>query len=156
MIDLAEWISHGPWLVSSDRGGARDQPVRAFAVAALDRLDRKVRKGGRDLAGVGNEARHAVRKHAKSLRYAAEFFTSLFDRKHQRRRHAQFLAALGALQDRLGALNDRATGPDILAKLVVGDARQAMKLLFPEPERALLAAAGHAHDKLVEARRFWR
>ena len=48
------------------------------------------------------EERHAVRIAAKKLRYAAEFFASLFPRKRSR----TYLKTLAGLQDVLGQFND--------------------------------------------------
>jgi inorganic triphosphatase YgiF len=78
---LSEWLALGEWLTDPSSADVREQPVRDFAVSALDRLYRKVRKGGRDLTGKSDAARHEVRKDAKKLRYAAEFFASLFENK---------------------------------------------------------------------------
>src|SRR3546814_19010693 len=96
---------------------APDQPARDFAISALDRFRRKVKRDGRDLAHIEDEARHEVRKDATKLRYASEFFTSLFDRKRARRRHKKFVAALTGVQDKLGARNALATAPQTFAQL---------------------------------------
>src|SRR3546814_13355088 len=90
MLDLAEWAASGDWQGAPDTMTAPDQPARDFAISALDRFRRKVKRDGRDLAHIEEEARHEVRKDAKKLRYASEFFTSLFDRKRARRRHKKF------------------------------------------------------------------
>lgn len=83
MLDLAQWTASGAWLAASENREVREQPARDFAGEALDRFRRKVKKGGRDLAAE-DEARHEVRKDAKKLRYAAEFFTALFDSASRR------------------------------------------------------------------------
>ncbi|TCL63259.1 CHAD domain-containing protein [Rhizobium sp. BK251] len=49
--------------------------------------------------------------HAKKLRCAAEFFDSLFGDKRGTGRYDKFIAAMEEMQDRLGVLNDLATGP---------------------------------------------
>jgi CHAD domain-containing protein len=127
-----------------------------FAGAALDRLRRKVKKHGRNLAEADDPARHEVRKDAKQLHYAAEFFAALFDRKQERRRYRHFIAALEGLQDELGNLNDLVTAPAILTGLGIGDPPGAMALLFPGNKTKLLDAAGDAHAMLIDAARFWR
>lgn len=157
MLDLAEWLACGEWRSLPGTRGVREQPLPDFAAGVLDRLCRKVRKGGRGLAGLDDEARHAVRKDAKKLRYAAEFFASLFDRKRQKRRHGAFLAALEVLQDQLGVLNDAAAMPLMLAQL--GLAEDMAAQFSPDTARKRrrgLEAAVDAYETLVDAKRFWR
>lgn len=157
MLDFADWLACGAWhgLVSTRE--IREQPVSDFAAGALDRLRRKVKKGGRDLVDLDAAARHEVRKDAKKLRYTAEFFGSLFDRKRQKRRHGRFLAALEPLQDELGALNDAAAMPELLARLGLDDdARKAFPSHAIDSRRDVIKAAADAHDALVDTKRFWR
>ena len=156
MLNLAQWSASGTWLAESSNRDIRDQPSRAFASAALDRFRHKVKKHGRDLAAADDEARHKVRREAKKLRYAAEFFTALFDRKRERRQYKHFVGVMEALQEQLGALNDMAAASDVLTALGIGDEPSAVALLFPGDKRKLLDTAETAHDALVDAKRFWR
>lgn len=157
MLDLAEWLVCGPWQTERRTREIRKQALADFAAGALDRLRRKVKKGGRDLVDVDDEGRHTVRKDAKKLRYAAGFFASLFDRKRQKRRYGRFLDALEALQDRLGVLNDTADMPEVLARLGLGEETLAAFLSTDRQSiDQLLAAAAEAHDALVDTKRFWR
>ena len=50
--------------------------------------------------------RHKVRIKAKKLRYAIDFFESLFSRKGERRQLARLSRHLKRVQDALGSLND--------------------------------------------------
>ncbi len=156
MLDIAEWIALGDWLEAPENREARDRPAREFAAQALDRFRRKVKKGGHDLEDLDDEARHEVRKAAKKLRYAAEFFTTLYERKREQRRHKRFVSALEVLQDQLGALNDLATAPAVLDGLGLADDPDAVALLGADRKADLLEAAAEAHDALVDAKRFWR
>lgn len=156
MIDLAEWTAIGAWRARPEGEDLRALPAREFAGHALDRFRRKVKKGGRDLEDLDDDARHEVRKAAKKLRYAAGFFAALYERKRERRRHKRFVAALEALQDGLGALNDLATAPEVLRRLGLADDPHAASLLGAGDKAGLLEAAAEAHDALVDARRFWR
>jgi CHAD domain-containing protein len=156
MLDLAEWMVMGDWLRASDTEEARQQPAREFAARALDRFYRKVKKDGRDIVQTDDEARHRVRKDAKKLRYAAEFFTSLFADKREKRRLKKFIAALEELQDKLGELNDLATAPQVLARLGIIDDPGASALLGKAKKKVLLVAAADAHDELMDANQFWR
>lgn len=157
MLDLSEWLALGEWQTLPSGAEMRETPARDFAASALDRFRRKVKKGGRDLADLDDAARHEVRKDAKKLRYAAEFFAPLFQHKRQKRRATRFLAALEALQDRLGALNDLATAPSLIARAGLGDDLAAAVLPGAENDKqALIETAAEAHDALADAKRFWR
>lgn len=156
MLDLVEWLLAGEWTRNGKTRKLREGPARDFAVTSLNRIRRKVKKGGRKLATTHDEARHTVRKDAKKLRYASEFFASLFDAKRQRKRHERFLSALEILQDELGALNDLATAPEELRKLGLDDDDEALTLLGTGRKKTLVAAAADAHDDLCDAKRFWR
>lgn len=156
MIDTAEWIGIGTWLSSTDGRDLRELPAREFSVKALDRFRRKVKKGGRDLEELDDEARHEVRKAAKKLRYATEFFAALYERKRERRRYKKFVSALETLQDQLGALNDLATAPEVLHGLGLADNPDARALPGADRKADLLQEAAEAHADLVDAKRFWR
>lgn len=156
LLDLAEWLARGHW--SLDAGGEADgaQLGRAFAAAALGRFRRRIKRRGKGLPNLDDMARHEVRKDAKKLRYASEFFASLFERKRERRRQKRFTAALETLQDRLGALNDLATAPEVLGRLgLSGDADAAALLAGGTGKRKMLELAGDAFDEFVDARKFW-
>ena len=155
MLDLAQWTARGAWLAASSTSDIRNQPSREFARAALDRFRHKVKKHGRDLAAAEDEARHKVRREAKKLRYAAEFFSALFDRKRERRQYKHFIGVMDSLQEQLGALNDMAMAGDVLTTLGMGDESSAVALLFPDDKGKLLDTAQSAHDALVDAKRFW-
>lgn len=154
MLDLAEWVGGGDWLSDPDTRAMRDSDAQDFAAAALSRFRRKVKKGGRDLAHLEDEARHELRKDAKKLRYAADFFAPLFagDRRKGRRR---FGAALADFQDHLGALNDLAAAPLVLGRLGLADMPGAADLADAVDRAPLLAAAENAHRALVRAERYW-
>lgn len=156
VLDLTEWTASGDWLEAP--GGTHDphQSARDFAVTALDRYRRKVKRDGRELAHANDASRHEVRKDAKKLRYASEFFASLFDNKRQRRRHKKFAAALEVLQDQLGVLNDLATASEVLDKLGLADDPGASRLLTGSKRKLLLKAAAEAHEDWIDMKRFWR
>ena len=156
MLDIMEWLVDGPWLSDAKIEGQRSEPIEPFAQHALDRYRRKVKKGGRRLAKADDKTRHDLRKNAKKLRYASEFFVALFDDKKGRRRYKRFIAALEDLQDRLGLLNDLATAPDELQKLGVSDDPEAQALLGSEAKKPLISAAADAHEELADTKRFWR
>ncbi|AJA09049.1 ceramide glucosyltransferase [Sphingopyxis fribergensis] len=154
-FDVTEWAATADW--SGKAGGSHDgnAPARDFATKALDRFRRKVKREGRYLADIDDEARHEARKSAKKMRYATEFFQGLFEHKTEKRRHKRFVKALEALQDQLGALNDLATAPDVLKRLGVAEAPGAANLLAHGKKGKLLDAAVDAHEDFIDTKRFW-
>ncbi len=84
-----------------------------FATRTLTRQHKHVRRKGQRHAALNTGKRHALRIAAKKLRYAAEFFAGIYPHKRAR----LYLAALAALQDVLGALNDAAVTQRLLTEL---------------------------------------
>lgn len=156
MLDLAEWTATGGWLRAPDTQKLRDGSAHEFACAALGKQRRRIKKDGKDLAHSDDETRHELRKDAKKLRYAAEFFGSLFDRKRQKKRYKKFVDALEELQDQLGLLNDLATAPDVFRALGLADDPEAAALMAKGNKSKLIARAAEAHDTLVDTKPFWR
>lgn len=156
MLNVAHWLEQSRWTDSDGREADGSDPARAFAVSALARLRRRIKRRGKELAAIDDETRHEVRKDAKKLRYASEFFASLFDRKREQRRHRRFVSALEELQDRLGALNDLATAPELLIKLGLADQEGATALRAHDAgKNKMLDRAEDAHDELFDTKRFW-
>ncbi|AYG70249.1 CHAD domain-containing protein (plasmid) [Rhizobium sp. CCGE531] len=152
LLDFHEWLHTGTYL----DGPAKDKTIAEQAVEALDKMRKKLKKHGRDLARVDDERRHEARKDAKKLRYAAEFFKSLFAGHKKARRHKRFIKTMGELQDRLGALNDLATGPSVLDKHGLRDHAEAASVILHADKGSLIAAAQAALDDVLDAKRFWR
>ncbi len=85
----------------------------AFAADVLTRRMKHVRQAGRKIESLSIPALHELRKDCKRLRYAAEFFASLFPARRTRR----FLTKLSELQEELGLLNDSAAVSGLMAQL---------------------------------------
>jgi triphosphatase len=98
---------------ATKQAALRATPVAAFAARALARRLERVRDPGEDFSALPIAALHAIRIQCKRLRYAAEFFAPLFPRKETRR----FIRRVGALQERLGHLNDSAAAEGLMAQL---------------------------------------
>jgi CHAD domain-containing protein len=62
-------------------GGEAHDRARKFAARIIDKRARRLAKAGAHLAHASVEARHATRIAAKKLRYATEFFATLFPRR---------------------------------------------------------------------------
>lgn len=117
LMELARFVETHGWLASQEVGQPERLavPVIALAGKALRKRWKKVIKHARGLEALTVDERHDLRKDLKKLRYAVEFFSSLFPEKHV----GPFLKRLKKLQTLFGDLNDAAmartlfTGPDI-------------------------------------------
>jgi inorganic triphosphatase YgiF len=124
MLELGYWIARAAWREQalSQDSALLFQRADLFADGVLARLQRKAEKLGRATVAGPPAARHELRIALKKLRYASEFFRSLYGKKDVRR----YLKRLSRLQDLLGALNDVATASrvlqDLLARVEPGDA----------------------------------
>ena len=86
----------------------------AFAARVLNRRLKRLVQADDDITELEPAALHAIRLHAKRLRYAAEIFAPLYSGKVTDR----FIRRLMRLQDRLGAVNDAAVAATLLKDLV--------------------------------------
>jgi inorganic triphosphatase YgiF len=107
LLGLNALFLRQPWLALDDEAAAalRALPLREYVAGVLSRRQRKVMKLGRHHAQLDAAGLHGLRIEIKKLRYAAEFFATLFERKPVR----AHTAALADLQELLGTLNDAAT-----------------------------------------------
>jgi inorganic triphosphatase YgiF len=156
MLDFNEWLPCGDYLTNAATSDLRERPAISFAGEALEKARKKLKKHGQDLSGVDDEHRHEARKDAKKLRYAAEFFRSLFPEKRGVRRYKRFIGAMETLQDELGALNDLATGPEVLEGQGLRGLAGADELIVHADKAKLIRSAQEALDDVIDAKRFWR
>ena len=84
-----------------------------FASRALARRLHRLASAGKAIEHLDPEALHAIRLHAKRMRYVAEVFAPLYPGKPTRR----FMRRLATLQDRLGRLNDGSVANGLLGEL---------------------------------------
>jgi triphosphatase len=150
-IDLVEWLTLGAGQAGDDR---RLLPAGDFAARRLQRLHERIAKRGAHFAKLTDGARHEVRKDAKKLRYASEFFAGLFAHGKGRRRQAKFIAALEEVQTALGELNDLVAVPGLLAEYGLSAEKDVR--IGPKHKRKLIIAAAEAYEALVDVKRFWR
>ncbi|HTP98806.1 MAG TPA: CYTH and CHAD domain-containing protein [Casimicrobiaceae bacterium] len=138
---------------SRTHDGTLAQPARDVARPLLKRRHQALVALSADLANAAPEARHAARLAAKKLRYAAEFFASLYSRKKTR----AYRKALAALQEELGAWNDAAVAARIAAELT--DASSPAAAAFSGWAMAQGAARAEAlaaaWERFTKARPFW-
>jgi CHAD domain-containing protein len=88
-------------------------PAVDVAHDLLEQHYRAVVGAGTDFDALNDEQRHQLRIEIKKMRYATEFFRSLYPK----RQSATFVDALKTLQDDLGANNDLAVARELLAGL---------------------------------------
>ncbi len=107
-LRAALWLADGPWLRREDARAAalRARPVAAFAAEALAKRSRNIARRARRIEQLDARARHELRIAVKKLRYATEFFASLFTGGKREARLKRFSKTLRALQSVLGTLHD--------------------------------------------------
>ena len=111
LLRVEAWWESGAW--QEALGEQRDEDAADFARRALKKLHRRLCKLGDRLDSLKEAELHQLRIRAKKLRYAAEFFRSLYPSKTVK----AYLGALEGIQDRLGSLNDGATVRELLAEM---------------------------------------
>jgi len=136
-LNLAAWLDVGGWREPrSELSRQRcEQPIETLARAQLTRRWKKIRKRGRMLAKLDAPARHKLRIQTKKLRYAAEFYKTVFPGKKKDKRRKTFLSALKNMQDCFGDLND----VTVHEKLTTGIAKASIEQ-SAKPSRRVFAA----------------
>ena len=100
-------------------------PVASLAAGVLAQRAKRVRRAGQHFGSLTAEELHQLRIHVKKLRYASEFFRSLWPKARAKR----YIATLEDLQDTLGRLNDLSVAQDLISRLVHGvDTEQGARL----------------------------
>ena len=151
LLRLNGMFLSAPWAALADEAAAalRAEPLAQFAAEVLTRRHRKVVKRGRKHARLDPPGLHRLRIEIKKLRYAAEFFSSLYERKAVR----SYTGALAALQELLGTLNDAATVERLCEALREGHDEAADR----EAVGAVRGwAAATAHDRLEQLPQAWK
>lgn len=162
-------LETGAWMA---RRGWREQPVSETSVFLFrpitDLADRliakrfkKVRKEGKRFKEMTIEEKHQLRIDVKRLRYAVDFFSSLYGGKPVK----AFITHLQKLQDGLGYMNDVAVAQTLIDGLVetasedtVGDVRFAGALVLGwHSHAAVEATRSLAKDvaDLISCKPFW-
>jgi inorganic triphosphatase YgiF len=169
VLDTALWATGGGWIRSGKPAIADERDCRAsdFAAVELARRERKIEKKLKRLAKLDPRHRHKLRIAAKKLRYADEFFASLYDRRRERVRLKRHRKALKALQSSLGKLNDMRAHA-----AMAGDFLRPQRRTTKKPQKAfafgfisgddhahlaaLMDAATKAGRHLAAVRPFWK
>jgi len=118
VLQFGYWLAREAWREQpvSEASAQLFAPARDFAALALERRHRKVVRAARRLGESSAGQRHRLRIRAKKLRYASEFFRSLYPS----RRTSRYVRRVERLQDLLGAMNDTANAVRLLPELLAG------------------------------------
>jgi len=160
LLTFGSWLSTNAWRAQSDviLSSVSESSVIDFAAQVLQKRHKQLKKRGERFATQTPDERHAVRIAAKKLRYAAEFFSSLFPHKRTQR----YIGALAALQDILGSMNDAATTVILMQQMTASehDAAQqqtqgiVLGWVIGRSQSQLTALAA-TWDKFLARKTFW-
>jgi CHAD domain-containing protein len=120
---LSAWARGHRWHEHASGDGPPELfvPASVFARKVIDERYQEVLRAGNAFESLSEEERHGLRIEIKKLRYAVEFFGSLYPKT----KLAGYLAALKKLQDGLGANNDLAVARKLLAGATKSARRKA-------------------------------
>jgi triphosphatase len=169
-LNVAIWLEAGGWWEPRSKPAQErwEEPIETVARAQLKRRWKKIRKRGRILEKLDPHARHKLRIQAKKLRYATEFYKTVFTGKKQEKRRTAFLSALKDMQDCFGDLNDIAVHEQLatgIAEASIARSSRPSRRVFAaglltgqEGARLkpVLAAARQAFCAFEELTPYWR
>jgi triphosphatase len=154
LLKLGGAFLREPWqqLAGDASATLRALSLSEFAARVLERRHKNALKSGHGLGELDAAGLHALRIQIKKLRYAAEFFSALYNKGEVR----DYLSALTGLQDLLGGLNDAATVERLLGVLRESEGANQW-LEAPGLIRGWAACGSRAHlEQLGEAWRRFR
>lgn len=161
-LRLAGWIQRRGWHAGlpEDVLEAMQRPMTEHAGHLLDRLHDRALKAGEGFDDLDAEAKHELRIALKKLRYASEFFRSLYRRKDVKK----FRDALTDMLDLLGKLNDLTVAQGLCARLMAAEIDEELvasgtaSLITFHEQRGQVSdrALSRAWQELRGAEPFWR
>jgi triphosphatase len=115
LLGLGTWLARRGWRDQplTEEAAVLFGPINALSDTLMSKRHRKVRKEGRRFDSMTIDERHMLRIDVKKLRYAGNFFASLYSQKQV----APFAENLSKLQDALGYLNDVAVARTLVERL---------------------------------------
>jgi triphosphatase len=118
LLSAAGWLAARTWLEQMEDAHkeALDQPVADFARAVIGAAHTRVLRRGRGFGKLSAERLHRLRIAVKKLRYAIEFFGSLYDDV----KLSRYRAVLVDMQDHLGRFNDARVAAALAARAGAG------------------------------------
>lgn len=132
LLRFSIWMNGDYWQQQAETA----QQAQDFAARRLRKLAKRFALSGQLMDTAEAAQLHALRIIAKKLRYSAEFFADLYDKK----KTGTFLAALSEVQDVLGQINDVAVAHRLLDGLAADDS------LAAHQEAITLSRGWIAHD----------
>ncbi|MEI9941883.1 MAG: CHAD domain-containing protein [Pseudomonadota bacterium] len=142
-----------------------NQPISSLARNAFERRIRRILQCIDLLPTLSLAQRHALRIRVKKLRYATEFFATLFP--HTQRARCRFTARLVALQNVLGQLTDLAVHERLAASMLASEPHGAAQRRMASAlgvltdyegarTKKLFAKANKEAVRLANTPEFWR
>ncbi len=115
-LQFGAWLETAGWRTGADDKTRKwlDRPVESLAHKLLTKRHAAALALGRDFDELAADDRHRVRIALKKLRYAAEFFRSLYRKKAA----SAFIQRVRGLQDDLGHMNDVAVAEKLVMAVV--------------------------------------
>lgn len=110
---LRQWLKDEGWRAGHSTPLFWNARVCEYSSQFLSKRQQRVQRLAGKPSSLSEIQRHALRISAKKLRYAAEFFASLYSASHVR----PYLKRLTALQEILGTLNDAVVTQRLLEEL---------------------------------------
>jgi triphosphatase len=151
---LDAWTAKRAWRQAMDGAGWEgklDVPARVFAARVLEARHRKVLRHGAHVHGMDAEERHRLRIQIKKLRYAVEFFGSLFSGNAVK----PYLAALRQLQDSLGSMNDLFVARALTEDLCRATRGAGKRLRLAYASGLIVGCAAHQHEQATKLPTAW-
>lgn len=118
---MRRWLSAKSWHEgSNEQRKSLDEPAVELAGRLLTKRHKTVLQLGRDFSKLSPQERHRLRIALKKLRYTADFFCSLY----QKKRDEAYFHALAQMQNSLGHMNDIVVADHLLERLSAAPANQ--------------------------------
>jgi CHAD domain-containing protein len=133
--------------------------ARKFAMNALDRLHKRALKRSEGLASRPEHEQHLARIALKKVRYAGEFFLSLFDDRQASR---DYLRIAAKVQDELGAYNDMAVATKLLQDVSASNGANTayaagfVRGWLAHAQQTVAAGAAKNQKAVHKLKPFWR
>jgi inorganic triphosphatase YgiF len=172
VLDTAEWVEAGPWSWSEDplMRASREMPIEIYAANQLSRRRKKITRRGAKIGNLSPEQLHRLRIQGKKARYAAEFFSSVYQGKKSAKRSRNIISSLMQMQNCLGGINDVMTRKALCADIIASPGRGltaeqnrhrafAAGLIIGDQQaqiQQLLDRARKAHSRFAGAKIFWK
>ncbi len=163
LLETGAWMARQEWRNQpvNESSVLLFQPITALTDQLIAKRFKKVRKDGKRFAEMTVEQKHQLRIDVKRLRYAIDFFSSLYNPK----RVKAFIGHLQKLQDGLGYMNDLAVAEGLIKRLIEtadADSVEAIRhagalVLGWHTHAGIEASKTLAEDvkELVSSRPFW-